>query len=438
MSMTPREQLASATMIATHEIVVNLEKAKSALESLVNGMGDFTCLVTSEGRIVWGNHRAASWLGCDQDLLHQKHLRAIFKEEHWGTLLERLGPYQAVGLSGQASEFQLPIHQGGQDREILWSVRPFQAVSIRRGTILLLVGRDITDVLRERAAKAKLESELETAQIMQAAFFPSNHVKSPYIEISAFYRPADQCSGDWWGHFNLGEGLDLVCVADVTGHGAASALVTAMTQATCMAFANRARESSRSDPSYGASQLLHQINRIVYDTFKGKFFMTFFAMLFDSETGIMRACNAGHNFPLFIRGPYRQQVLDGTQLPDNVKPFRGPEALAIQGNPIGFDPLSEYPEKEIPLKYLDRFFMFTDGIIECKNESGQMFGSGNLRKTMAKNLEKPAPEFRDAIIGTALAHYGQQPLSDDLTMVVIDVFSGAPNVGTAAPESGKS
>ncbi len=422
MSMTPREQLASATMIATHEIVTNLEKAKSALESLVNGMQDFTCLVTCQGRIVWGNRKAASCFGCDQDILHQENMKKLFKSSDFEAFLGLLDPYASQGLRADAIEFQMPIVQGDKMRDILWSVRPFQAVSTRRGTILLLVGRDITDVLADRAERAKLESELETAQIMQAAFFPSNQICTPFIEICSFYRPADQCSGDWWGHFNLGEGLDLVCVADVTGHGAASALVTAMTQATCMTFANKAREVQRSESVHFPSQLLNQVNRVVYDTFRGKFFMTFFAMLFDAKEGVMRACNAGHNFPMFIRGPYREQALSGTALPENVRPFRGPEALALQGNPIGFDPNSEYPEREIGLQNLDRFFMFTDGIIECKNEAGQMFGAPNLRKAMTKNFDKPAAQFRDAIIDAALTHYGKQPLSDDLTMVVIDVF----------------
>src|SRR5689334_14786799 len=112
MSMTPREQLASATMIATHEIVVNLEKAKSSLESLINGMQDLTCLITTDGRIIWGNQRAASWLGIDHDLVHLCFMKQLFKDEDWQQFLARLEPYLVSGLSGQASEFQSPIQQG--------------------------------------------------------------------------------------------------------------------------------------------------------------------------------------------------------------------------------------------------------------------------------------------------------------------------------------
>jgi serine phosphatase RsbU (regulator of sigma subunit) len=421
MSMTPREQLASATMIATHEIVVNLEKAKSSLESLINGMQDLTCLITTEGRIIWGNQRAATWLQIDHDLVHLCQMKQLFKDDDWTQFQNRLEPFQRSGLTGAPSEFQLPIQMGPNSREILWSVRPFQAVSIRRGTILLLVGRDITEVLRERAEKAKLETELETAQIMQAAFFPPNRIRSAGIEICSFYRPAEQCSGDWWGHFNFGDGVDLVCVGDVTGHGAASALVTAMTQATCMAYANTARTGKSQDYMH-PSNLLHQINKIVYDTFKGKFFMTFFAMLFDTNAGVVRACNAGHNFPLFLKGQYRRQAIHKEALPENVKPFRGPEALAIQGNPIGFDPETVYLEKELPLQDMDRFILFTDGIIECKSEEGQMYGSSSFRKSIARSMEKDGVAFRDSIVDNALQFFGKQPLADDLTLVSVDVF----------------
>lgn len=421
MSMTPREQLASATMIATHEIVVNLEKAKSSLESLINGMQDLTCLVTTDGRIIWGNQRTATWLGIEHDLVHLCQMRQLFKDDDWTQFQEKLATFRETGLSGATAEFQLPVQQAAGSREILWSVRPFQAISIRRGTILLLVGRDITEVLRERAERAKLETELETAQIMQAAFFPPDRIRSAGIEICSFYRPAEQCSGDWWGHFNFGAGIDLVCVGDVTGHGAASALVTAMTQATCMAYANSAKEGKPEDFQH-PTRLLQQINKIVYDTFKGKFFMTFFAMLFDTNQGVVRACNAGHNFPLFMKGQYRSQALHNTPLPENVKPFRGPEALAIQGNPIGFDPETIYQEKEIPLQDLDRFVLFTDGIIECKNEAGQMYGSANFRKSIGKHIDKDSVAFRDSIVQNALDHFGKQPLADDLSLVSVDVF----------------
>jgi serine phosphatase RsbU (regulator of sigma subunit) len=70
----------------------------------------------------------------------------------------------------------------------------------------------------------------------------------------------------------------------------------------------------------------------------------------------------------------------------------------------------------------DRFILFTDGIIECKNEEGQMYGSSSFRKSIGRNIEKDGVGFRDAIIDNALQFFGRQPLADDLTFVSVDVF----------------
>ncbi|MCX6128021.1 MAG: SpoIIE family protein phosphatase [Proteobacteria bacterium] len=421
MSMTPREQLASAAMIATHEIVLNLEKAKSSLESLIDGMQDLTCLITTEGRIVWGNQRTASWLDVKPDLVHLYNIQKLFSPKHWSQFREKLQSFKVEGHSALASEFEVPVQKGAGSRELLWNVRPFKAVSTRRGCILLLVGRDITEVLWERAERSKLESELETAQIMQAAFFPPKHIKTAGVEICSYYKPAVQCSGDWWGHFNFGEGLDLICIGDVTGHGAPSALVTAMTQATCLAFAHNARGRHTED-CYHPSRLLDLINKIVYETFKGEFFMTFLALLFDTHKGVVRACNAGHNFPLFLRGKNRSEPNHTTVQSDSIKSHRLPEVLIIQGNPIGFDPGSVYQEKETSIEDSDRYVIYTDGLIECKNEQGTMYGTMNFRKSIAKCVDTNCVDFRDKIVQSALSHYGNEALADDLTIAVIDVF----------------
>jgi serine phosphatase RsbU (regulator of sigma subunit) len=417
MAMTPLERLASVTMIATHEIVVNLEKAKSALESLIKNMQDLTCLATVEGRVIWGNEMAANWLGANIDLLHLNNLRQLFKPEHWETFCEHIKAFTEKGDAGATIELHLPIIYEGAAREILWSIRIFSAVSIRRGTVLLVVGRDITDVLKERAAKAKLESEIETVQVIQSAFFPTDHIKNEKIEVCSFYHPADQCSGDWWGHFQLADNLNLVSIADVTGHGAPSALLTAMTQAVCMHFVNTITD--RPSPAL----LMKQLNKVICDTFKGKLFMTFFAMLFDTERKTLIAANAGHNFPVYISGSLRQKITENPHELENILAASKPKTLSLRGNPIGFDPRSEYTEKEFHIEALDRFVMFTDGIIECKNREGQMWGAPTMRKTINRNLLKNAISFRDAVVHDAFEFYGKQPLNDDVTLVTIDILS---------------
>lgn len=425
MTMSPREQLASATMIATHELVLSLEKSKSAIESLIMGMQDFTCLATAEGRVVWGNDYAAFALGCVRDHLHRQSLASLFAPADWERFKGILARYKESGLAGSPQELELPIKQGKQVREILWSVRPFRAVSTRRGVLLLLMGRDITDVLRERSRRARLEGELETAQLMQVAFLPPQEICTPNLRISSYYQAAERCSGDWWGHFSLAPHLDLICIADVTGHGVASALVTAMTQATCLSFASQAREDLKKGQEIKVEDLFRQLNVVIYDTFKGETFMTFFGMLFNAKDGRMRACNAGHNFPLMVRGETRQRMQDEAQSQGPVKSLRWPDVLMARGNPLGYERQTRFAEFTLRLQEGDRFMMYTDGIIECRNENNKMFGASNLSRSMMKNIGLSTSGFLNAMMGEALEYFGSVPLADDLTMVVIDVATQA-------------
>lgn len=412
MSLNPREQLASATMIATHEVVTNLAKAKTALESLVHGMQDLTCLVTLRGRIVWGNVTTATWLGLPHDTLHTADIGKLFSDEDHSLLLEKFLECPA----DDKDEFQMKALINAVERDVFWSLKRFETLSTRRGPVLLLVGRDITEVLKEKTERVKLETELETAQLMQQAFFPQKNIQGENLEICSYYRPAEQCSGDWWGYFPVGQDVELVCIADVTGHGAASALVTAMTQATCMNFAARMRKRAAGE-AIRPSALMDEINQVVCETFKGDFFMTFFCIAFDHSRGVALAVNAAHNFPMVMPRSYRENPPPNE--PGRLNRF--PETLLVLGNPIGFELASRYEEKEFTFEGGDRFILYTDGIVECRDNRKRMYGVGSFRRSITRHDALSGEDFRDALVDDALRFYGDQPLSDDLTLVTVDV-----------------
>jgi PAS domain S-box-containing protein len=403
MTLSAREQIASATMVANHEVVTNLTRAKAAMETLLHEMHDLTCLLTQDGRIIWGNTTTADWLNVEHDSLHEAKLQKLFPGDEWKPIAERLSK---ITPHSEYEEFSGPVVVKDKLREVLWSLRPFKAVSDRRGLLILVVGRDITDVLQARSERAKLEAELETAQIMQQSFFPAPYIKTKYVEVCSYYRPAEQCSGDWWGYFDLGNDTELVCIADVTGHGAASALVTAMTQASCLSYAKRHFESKT---KVSARQLLQEINDVVFHTFHGDFYMTFFAFILEHKSAVLRVSNAGHNFPMVLKG-------------DRI-PGKNPESIILQGNPIGHADDTVYTEEELPLLKGNRYVMYTDGFTECRNPAQRMYGPGNFRRSVLRNADKSAVEFRDNLVNEALTFYASEPLADDLTLVTIDILA---------------
>lgn len=400
MSLSPREEIASATMIATHELVSNLIRAKAAMENLVHELSDFLVLVTEEGRIIWGNTLAADWLSVPRDILHEHSIEALFDDELWPEISRLL---KNVGANGpEHEEYKASLELKGEARDILFQVRPFRAVSDRRGKLILFSGHDITEILKARSEQAKLEAELATAQILQQRFLPSGQDHSKHLNVASYYEAADQCSGDWWGHFHLADDVEIICIADVTGHGAASALVTAMTHALCLSFVDR-HKGERVSPS----ALLSEINGIVCRTFRGDMYMTFFCVVFDFKAGTALASNAAHNYPFILRAGKEEK--------------QNPEAILVAGNPIGHDEATKFSDLSFPIHPRDRFIFYTDGLTECRNPARKMYGAGSFRRSILRHQKESIDVFRDRLIQDVEAFSEGESLADDLTLAIFEL-----------------
>lgn len=413
------EDLAGHNIRATHEILVDLERAKSVLESLIHDMPDMCCLVTTAGNVIWGNRSTADLLKADPEGLYRERLDTLFTETNWQVFLEKL---REAEENGRAVGFELSPDKLGETREYFWNIKTFNAISRRRGSIFVVVGRDVTHLLSERSAKVRLEGELETAKIVQAAFLPKDSFDLGTMEIVSYFEPAERCSGDWWGHFSLGESLELVCIADAMGHGASAALVTAMAHSCSMTMSSILK-SHKGDRFCQPSILLAQLNQLMCDTLKGRVSMTFFAALFDIERGRLIFSNAGHNFPVYLptdpedeRFPRPARVdAKGRRKPS------APPTLAAASNPLGVFRDNVFEDKEIPLKVGDRLILYTDGIIECTNVAQIAWNKRNFIKTITDHAEGGGANLVGHIVGAAKAHFGTEPLKDDITMVMAEV-----------------
>ena len=66
----------------------------------------------------------------------------------------------------------------------------------------------------------------------------------------------------------------------------------------------------------------------------------------------------------------------------------------------------------------DVILWLTDGLIENKNEEGEMFGQRKLKQTLKKCEDLDARGIRNQLIASALAFYGDNPFGDDVTLIV--------------------
>ena len=276
---------------------------------------------------------------------------------------------------------------------------------------------EITRLLKETAENARFEKELETAQAVQGTLFPKPDTDAGKLNISGFNTPASECGGDLWGFFDTGKNVEYVYVADAMGHGVPAALVTAMAYSTCEILNRLMKET---DKIYEPSEILTTFNKLLYEAVEGTISMTLFIMKIDYNANTITYSNAGHNFPYLI-----PESVDDDRIKKKMKFLqkvseKTPIALSQAGYTLGMDPESEYQNKTVELRKGDKFFLFSDGIIECKSPDGKEWGTRNMLKHLMKYTDQSVKELNDSIVKDAFKFFSDQPLDDDVTAVAVE------------------
>ncbi|BBH52577.1 SpoIIE family protein phosphatase [Fluviispira sanaruensis] len=255
------------------------------------------------------------------------------------------------------------------------------------------------EIEEKEGQRRTLEMELATSQLVQKTFLPQTAPVHPNVECAGTAIPAAFCGGDWWNTVSLKDKF-FVFIADVTGHGTASAMVTAAVSGYFVAVQSKLFAGENLDVDdilVGFDTVLSSMgnsNDVRYN-------MTCFSCVFDFEKRVIRFSNAGHNFPMLVRAD--KKVI----------------SLVASGHRLGNTNGERFEKKEIPLEKDDFVFFYTDGLIENKNDQDDEYGKRRLRKFIDKNNSENCAAFIEHLLQDALEFYGSgKPLEDDITIVV--------------------
>jgi sigma-B regulation protein RsbU (phosphoserine phosphatase) len=149
-------------------------------------------------------------------------------------------------------------------------------------------------------------------------------------------------------------------------------------------------------------------NAIVPDAQSGMFVTIFYAVL-DLNSGRLDYANAGHNPPLLVR-PRSGEI----------------ERLVRGGMAIGVEAEAPIVEGHTVLDEEDFLVLYTDGVTEAFSPVADPFGEDRLLQTVKmimvdESLTEPpsAQVILDGIEGAVRDFIAQTPLSDDLTLLVL-------------------
>lgn len=220
-------------------------------------------------------------------------------------------------------------------------------------------------------ARDELQAELDTAREVQQRMVPPAE-PVPGFEIASVYVPARQVGGDFFRVLPESNGGALIVVGDVSGKG----LQAAMTVSAIIG-------ALRTMPELGPGRILSALNRGLAGQM-GSGFVTCCAVRINGR-GAATMANAGH------LSPY----------------LNGAEVATPAGLPLGITTMAEYEEMEFQLAEDAPLTFLSDGIVEARNEAGELFG---FERTVGLSQQSP-----DAIAQAAIA-FGQE---DDITVLTV-------------------
>lgn len=250
-----------------------------------------------------------------------------------------------------------------------------------------------TDIKEHR----RISSELNIAQKIQKDLLPKSAPNIEGLDVLAKTRPAAEIGGDSFDFITKND-QTFMYIGDVTGHGVPSGLVMMIVDTLIHTF---------SDMVENSHQLLIQVNKYLKPRIQRTMFMTMIMLRWDHRTQAMHYTGAGHETLLHYK------ALEGKA-----------ENLKCGGIALGMVPDLSNLTKEItlPLQNGDFLVLYSDGIVEARNQNGEMFGVERLQKT----VEKYAPKATNAEtlltqIASTFTHFLGESIvqEDDMTLLVI-------------------
>lgn len=298
----------------------------------------------------------------------------------------------------ELEEYSLAVGKGDLDLKIDYPRRDELG---RLANAFANMATSLKEHIKDRLKQVRIENELALASTVQQRLFPPEMFESKDITICGHYESATECGGDWWGYFET-QGKVALFIADATGHGLPSALITAAAH-SCMNVLEKLVQDNT--VSITPNLILKYANRAIYSAAKGQVMMTFFAAVIDVETRSITYSNAGHNAPwLFKKNQNAYETL----------------SLLSHGSRLGeLQEVEHFEERTIPFEPEDVLFLYTDGLIEGTNTEGTPFGKKHTRKIVESSLDLKPNKILESVLSDFKSHRQQKQLDDDITLAVI-------------------
>ncbi len=369
--------------------------------------------------------RGNPWAGGAVLPIHRGGLIADLIDGGQPSLRNGLGSIRDAVLGPDAEAFgsvlAIPLFDGGEPLNWALQLRPddcpFGEDELREALLQgNLVGGNVRLVRlaqQIREAAATQDAEVKRIGKIQQALLPERLPDIPGVSTAVLYQTPAAAGGDFYTVRPLGvDGVDEgtaigawgLVVADVSGHGPASAVVMAMLQSILMAMP----VAHQSDPGAVCSYLnKHLCSKRIEGTFA-----TAVVAGYNPDTGVLRYARAGHPLPMI-----RREHAAGEGAPPRV------EVISLDGEggpPLGVLCDADFPSAGVQLQAGDALVLYTDGLEEARSPAGDFFGRTGIERALL-DCAGDADCLVDTLRRRIAEHEGDAGAGDDQTVLAMKV-----------------
>lgn len=260
---------------------------------------------------------------------------------------------------------------------------------------VLLCGFGLVTLDRYGAIKrlqARMANDVELARRLQLALM-QNRFELGTVALRGKVNQTLEVGGDFYYFRPFGQKYVVFCLGDVMGKGISASLLMALVMGFMF-------EWGKKSPS--PSFVLRKLNqRLMQWNQQQSTFVTMFYAVYDEEEKRLYYANAGHPAGLLLRADGSVEHLEGT------------------GIPLGVLDESEWGENQTPIGEGERLLMYSDGLLEARDQEGEDYGmerlTRSLQATQGLSLEQALEQIESDV-----RRFCQGRLSDDLAILVME------------------
>lgn len=256
-----------------------------------------------------------------------------------------------------------------------------------------------------------LDRDLIEARKLQQTLVRDRHRDFGAGTVSLILRPSGHVGGDLAGSFIINPRRIAVYSVDVSGHGVASAMMTARLAGLLSGaspdqnIALTAAPDGRRD-AWPPEMVAWRLNRMMLEELQVDQYFTMAYAEIDLVTGQCMLVQAGHPHPVVLRA-------DGTM-----------ELVGNGGLPVGLIDEASYQRATLRLRPGDRLMLVSDGITECPDTTGTELGAEGLLAFLADLRWQPPPQLLETLVWALSERAGTADFRDDVSALIFD-YRGA-------------